>query len=205
MYQSETIGALAAAMAKFQGEVENAKKNAQNPHLKNKYADLAAVWDAVREPLSKNGLAVLQPPMPNEGAGLKIRTIVAHASGEWIASEFVMPLVKNDPQGLGSAITYARRYAMAAMLGIAQEDDDATAATQGRTAAAQKPAATAAATETQLEFIDEQVKRVGWGRPQWEAWAKKNAPGAAMRHELTKPQAEALLEHLGGLPDKEAA
>lgn len=128
MQQSESIAGLAAALVQFQGQVEGAKKTAVNPHLKNKYADLASIWEAIREPLSAAGLSVVQLPAPSDAGTLKLRTRLIHASGEWLESEIQMPLAKSDPQGYGSALTYARRYSLAAMLGIIQEDDDGEAA-----------------------------------------------------------------------------
>lgn len=128
MHQSESIAALAASLSLFQMNCDSAKKNAANPHLKNKYADLGSVWDAIRAPLGEFNLAVVQLPMPGEPGTLKLRTQLVHTSGEWIASEIVMPLGKQDPQGYGSALTYARRYALAAMLGVTQDDDDAASA-----------------------------------------------------------------------------
>ncbi len=128
---SPTIGALAAALAKAQGVMGGAKKDAINPHFRAKYADLASIWDACREPLSVSGLAVIQLTQPATG-GVTVVTILAHASGEWIRSELFMPCAKPDAQGLGSAITYARRYALAAIVGVAPEDDDAEGAVRSR-------------------------------------------------------------------------
>lgn len=136
-YQSEKIGALAAALAKAQAGFTFAAKSAEAPIIsKNKdgktyqsgkrtYADLQSVLDAVREGLASNNIAVIQAPMPCQKDGILLRTTLAHESGEWIASELELP---NDRmggvQGMGSALTYARRYALAAMVGIAQDDDD---------------------------------------------------------------------------------
>lgn len=123
MYQSEQINELAKSLAAAQAELDPAKKNAQNPHLKNRYADLAAVWEAVREVLPKFGLSIVQTMLPLDGkAG--VRTTLMHTSGQWIAGECVLPVPKQDPQGYGSAITYARRYSLSAMIGVVSEDDD---------------------------------------------------------------------------------
>lgn len=131
MQSSEQINELASALSKAQGAVENATKNAQNPHLKNKYADLAAVLAESREPLTNAGLAVVTLPSGHmaEG-GVEFVSKLIHASGQWLSTTFVMPLQKRDAQGLGSALTYARRYALSAWLGIAQEDDDGNAASK---------------------------------------------------------------------------
>ena len=127
MQHSEQINELAAALAKAQGEVEGAAKTSANPHFKSKYADLAACWDACRGPLSRNGLAIVQMPSHEEGVAT-VTTILTHSSGQWIRSEVSVKPAKPDAQGLGSAITYLRRYALMAVVGIAPEDDDGNAA-----------------------------------------------------------------------------
>jgi hypothetical protein len=126
---SPSIGALAAALAKAQGELRHAQKDRENPHFKSRYADLASVIDAVREPLSKNGLSYTQLPSSSPD-GVVLTTILLHTSGEWVTSHLTVPLTKRDAQGVGSALTYARRYALASMVGIAQEDDDGNAASK---------------------------------------------------------------------------
>ena len=123
MNKSESINEIAKAMASFQGEVENAKKTADNPYFKSKYADLAEIWDTIRPALTKNGLAIMQIPSA-EGQKVKITTLATHSSGQWIEGELEITATKGDPQAIGSAITYGRRYALAAFCGIAQEDDD---------------------------------------------------------------------------------
>ena len=139
MNKSESIAALAAALAKAQGEMENAGKNSVNPHFKSKYADLAEILNTVRPVLSKHGLAVTQFPA-FEGGTAHVETILTHASGEWMSGTCSAPVQKSDPQGVGSALTYLRRYSLAAVCGLAQEDDDANSASKPKTTA-QKPAA----------------------------------------------------------------
>jgi len=129
--QSETIGALAGALAKAQGSLNAALKDSKNPHLKNKYADLAAVWKAAREPLSDNELAVIQTTERGEG-GQYLVTTLAHSSGEWIRGELAISSEGgnkgvNPDQALGSSISYMRRYALAAIVGVIQDDDDGNA------------------------------------------------------------------------------
>jgi hypothetical protein len=123
---SEAIGELAAALAAAQGEMTAASKDATNPHFKSRYATLASVWDAIRGPLSQHGLSVSQVlESPENGVGVAVRTMLLHTSGQWIASRYVMPIGdKLTPQAIGSAITYARRYALSAIVGIAPDDDD---------------------------------------------------------------------------------
>jgi hypothetical protein len=106
-----------------------AAKTKVNPHFGSKYADLASIMDAVREPLAANGLAVSQS-VANDANGVSVTTTLLHESGETLVSEPCwLPVGKKDPQGYGSAITYARRYSLASLLGIvADEDDDGNAA-----------------------------------------------------------------------------
>lgn len=129
MKRSETIKELATALANAQGDFKVAEFDRVNPHFKNKYASLTSVMNAVREPMKKNGLSVVQVLVETE-KGFHIETTLLHASGEWLASDMPVMLAKEDMQGLGSAITYAKRYAVSAMLGVvSDEDDDANAAT----------------------------------------------------------------------------
>jgi len=136
-------GTLAAALAAAQGEMSSAKKDGTNPHFASHYATLAAVWDACREPLAKHGLAVVQTTERDDG-GLVLITSLLHSSGEAVSGR--MPVVAGkagDMQSLGSALTYARRYGLAAIVGIAPDDDDGEAAV-GRRDAAPPRKATAA-------------------------------------------------------------
>lgn len=122
------LNELAKALATAQSQMQPALLDAVNPAFRSKYATLASVWEAVRPILAKNGLCVIQRPEHHE-AGLALTTTILHVSGQSISSTLVMPVVKRDPQGFGSAITYARRYGLCAMLGVvADEDDDGNAA-----------------------------------------------------------------------------
>ena len=128
MNKSESIKELATALSKMQGEMGAAKKGAANPFFKSKYADLAEIIEVSKEPLTNNGLAFSQFPISIDSkAG--VETILMHSSGEWMSSECLLATSKQDPQAYGSAFTYARRYALQAILGIPSEDDDANAAT----------------------------------------------------------------------------
>ena len=135
--QSETIGALAAALSKAQADITGALKDSSNPFFKSKYADLAACWDACRKQLAANNLSVIQTTQVGEH-GLVLVTTLAHASGEWVRGELPVRAKDDSPQAQGSGITYARRYALAALVGLAQIDDDAEAA-QGRGKADPRP------------------------------------------------------------------
>lgn len=125
--QSDQINELAAAMAKAQGKITGALKDSANPFFKSKYADLASVWDACRGALSENGLAVVQFT-ESDDAGVFVTTTLAHSSGQWMRCRLHLTPKDGTPQGMGSAITYGRRYALAAMVGVAQIDDDGNAA-----------------------------------------------------------------------------
>ena len=127
MNHSESLSNIGAALAAFQGEVENADKNKGNPAFKSKYADLAEILNTVREPLSRHGLAIIQIPSFADGIA-HVETMLLHKSGEFIMGLCSAPVGKQDAQGVGSAITYLRRYMAAAMCGVAQEDDDGNGA-----------------------------------------------------------------------------
>ena len=125
---SNSIAKLSEALSKAQGQFEHAKKGVENTFFKSKYADLASVIDAARDPLSKNGLAVIQLPKVLSDGKVLLVTMLTHSSGEWVRSEYPISPVKQDPQNMGSALTYARRYAFSAITGIASDDDDGNAA-----------------------------------------------------------------------------
>jgi hypothetical protein len=125
MEQSTTIIEIAKALSKMQGQLKSVPKTQTNPFFKSKYADLDAIWEVCRKPLTDNGLSVVQSTY-EQGAKTFLETMILHSSGEWFKSDLDIRAQKQDPQAIGSAITYARRYAMSAMIGIsADEDDDA--------------------------------------------------------------------------------
>lgn len=130
MRMSETISELATALAKAQGAIDDAQKGSKNPHFNSRYADLAAVRAAIREPLAVNDLSYVQFARV-AGSTVEIETMLLHKTGEYMAETLAMPVGKMDAQGIGSAITYARRYSLMAMVGIAPDDDDGNAAVQG--------------------------------------------------------------------------
>src|SRR5487761_429352 len=127
MQMSEQINELAAALAKAQGEITGALKDSANPFFKSKYADLASCWDACRAALSKNGLSVTQFPT-TEATVTLLMTSLLHSSGQWMRSSLLVQPKDDTPQAMGSALTYARRYALTAIVGVAQVDDDGNAA-----------------------------------------------------------------------------
>lgn len=119
MEKSETIGKLTLALSKVQSQLRPAKENSKNPFFKSSYADLGSVWDSVRKLLADNELAIIQ--MPTDVGG--VTTILSHSSGEYLASTCYIP-AKEDAHGVGSAISYARRYALASFVGVVTGDDD---------------------------------------------------------------------------------
>lgn len=124
MQKSESIGNLAKSLALVQASLVPAKRDSVNPFFKSNYADLSAVWDSCRELLAKNGLSVIQGNSVGPNNIIIVETILVHDSGQWIQSELCLPLPKNDPQGVGSAMTYGRRYGLAAIVGIVADPDD---------------------------------------------------------------------------------
>ena len=138
MNQSESIAKLATALSIVQGKLSHAKKDSANPFFKSKYADLESVWDACRDLLAANGLSVMQFPGEYFEGSMSMTTILAHSSGEWISQQMSLPMSKVDAQGAGSALTYMRRYALAAVVGVVQADDDANAAVVSKSSSAMK-------------------------------------------------------------------
>jgi hypothetical protein len=129
MNKSESIKNIAGALVKFQASVSKVGKESSNPFFKSKYASLANILDTIQKPLSESGLAISQFPDANA-----LTTIILHAdSGEWMESSYVMPVAKqNDPQAMGSAMTYARRYALGSILNLNIDDDDDGEKAMGR-------------------------------------------------------------------------
>lgn len=125
MKKSETIIELSKAFAKMQKELEQPLKNANNPFFKSKYVPLENVVDSITKASSKHGLSFTQFPSSDENGNVTVGTMVMHESGEWIEYDPIcMKPVKNDPQAIGSAITYAKRYALSAIFGITSDKDD---------------------------------------------------------------------------------
>ena len=153
MQRSESIVDLIKALNKAQAAMETAKKGSYNPFKSAKYADLTSVWAAIRKPLTENGLCVIQIPVNDDvpvdvrgvdsdgvvhsqavvmrinGERIGLETILLHTSGEWVSERFFVPKPeKTDPQTIGSLLTYLRRYALSAIVGVCPEDDDAEGA-----------------------------------------------------------------------------
>ena len=120
---SASIEKLAEALSAAQGQMTNATKNSTNPHFKSRYADLAAVIDCSKEALAKNGLSIVQIPS-GKPPFVQVTTMLMHKTGQYITGEITLKSRSDSPQDMGSAITYAKRYALSAMLNIAADDDD---------------------------------------------------------------------------------
>lgn len=129
---NENKKAFFTALAKVQGELVGAKKDSKNPHFKNNYADLESVWSAWALVGPKNGFSVIQKisDAGEHRMGVVVETVLAHSGGHTESTRTFVPAPKGDAQGYGSAITYGRRYSLAAMVGIVQVDDDGEAARQ---------------------------------------------------------------------------
>lgn len=142
---SDSINEIASALSRAQGQIKTALHNAENPHFKSSYANLASVWDACRKALSDNNLAVTQQTsMVETGVNVHtffLTTVLMHSSGQWISGGYPIEPVQKTPQGYGSATTYARRYALMALVGVApDEEDDGHAATSNQRARDDRPA-----------------------------------------------------------------
>ena len=127
MRSSESLAKISPALVKAINAIEGVKKGADNPFFKSKYANLESVIEAAHGALEANGLAVMQGPGPMDGNCITLTTRLIHESGEWVETDFSLPAGKMDPQAAGSAITYARRYSLMAMLNMPAVDDDGEA------------------------------------------------------------------------------
>lgn len=155
MIKSETITKIAPAFLKAQKAMDAVTKDAKNPFFKSNYASLNAVMDVCKAPLNDNGILVMQPVN-----GEYVETVLIHESGEWFACQTALVVAKqNDPQALGSAISYARRYGLMSMLGLPAEDDDAESA-MSRNRPVEKEQTTEPALATVLERRDAQGHRI---------------------------------------------
>lgn len=170
---SESIAKLSAALVKANAAVRNAVRDSTNPHFRSTYASLEAVLETVKPVYAAYGLTTLQMPGFVNGSATLV-TRVLHESGEWIQFESGSPLQKNDPQGVGSAITYLRRYSLAGFAGIGQDDDDGNAASaKGSVGDAQRPPTP----RTQGNATNE-VLCPTCDSPMWDNRADKRSPKA---------------------------
>lgn len=209
---SEHINDLAAALAKAQAEIKPAAKDATNPHFKSKYAGLPAVWDACRAQLSSNGLSVAQLPIDSGEGRVGLRSMLLHSSGQYIACTYSTKLQQDNAQGVGSALTYLRRYGLAALIGVvADDDDDGNAASQRQSAGPATYAAPAGQPATNgnggVKASEKQIKMLFaiWSKNGYEGklsdWIQEAYHCAI--DDLTIKQASAAIETLQ--PKEEAA
>jgi len=167
---SNELKDLFKALSSAQGQMLAAKADSENPYFKSKYADLKSCWDTIRKPLTDNGLSIIQ--LPTEGSmSVKIITVLAHNSGQWISNCVELKPTKNDPQGVGSAMTYARRYGLMAITGIAPEDDDGNDASKKVAEPPQRKSETTnqQSTEQNPVLSEKQLKRL-WAIAKESTW-----------------------------------
>jgi len=201
---------LAAALAKAQAAMKPALKDSTNPHFKSKYADLTSVWEACRDALTKNGLSVAQVT-EFDGELTWIRTILLHSSGEMLEGRYPLRPVQNTPQGMGSAMSYARRYALAAMVGVVADDDDGQAASTGNGHAYEPPppAPTKAQTANDarnkaIEYANNSHHALGKMKTMDElnAWLGKNGPALEKLREKVPEEFTALDDKINVTADR---
>lgn len=192
---SPELNQLAAALSAAQGELRNPPKDSVNPHFKSRFADLATVRDTVKPVLTKYKLSVVQMPCEVDGVGPSLCTMLLHESGQFVRATVGLYPAKKDPQGIGSAITYARRYGLQAVLGVvADDDDDGEAATrppqqqqrQQQPAKPGPPPADPTMDRIKAAKTVEELRAVYDGIPQ-DQRAGYNAATAARKKELTPP------------------
>lgn len=181
---------LFAALAAAQAEVGNAAKNSANPHFKSRYADLAEVLNTVRPVFARHGLSIIQAT-GFSGALVSVETILAHAGGGYLSSVASCVPAKTDAQGIGSATTYLRRYGLAAMAGVAQEDDDGNSAAHNT-----PPERIVFCTDDQVAEIIEMMLHSGVDREKFLAWLGVANPAEipASRYEAAVRTLQARIE-----------
>lgn len=222
--QSENIGELAAALAKAQAAIPPVRKDktAKIPtkagsSYSYSYSDLAGIWDAIRSPLSDNGLSVVQMPGQSDG-WVSVETMLMHASGQWISSTVSARTGDTTPQAIGSAITYLRRYALGPMIGVvSDDDDDGNTASQPQAQPAQRtvyapPATVNTATgeivdpsvvsDKQYGLIKGLIKKGEWQESDWIDWAKQAGYQIETLQDLSKRQATDMIDALKAGLDK---
>lgn len=192
--QSESVAKLFAALVAAQAEMRNPPKESVNPHFKSRFADLATVIDTVKPVLTKHGLGVIQMPCEVEGVGPALTTMLIHSSGEYVRDTIALRPAKPDPQGVGAAMTYARRYGLQAVLGItADDDDDGHNAARSRQQNAPQPKKRP--TDDELRVL---LASRGWG---WVAAIKAMNVNHNEHYPLDSKPENILTDHLGDFAD----
>ena len=171
MKMSEEISALAAALSKAQSSIEDATKGTENDYFKSKYADLSAGRDTIRKPLAENELSIAQFPTtaPN---GVSVETVLMHSSGQYMSASVWVPISKMDAHGIGSGITYARRYGLMSLLCLAADDDDGNAAVEKAPAKEQAPKKDILTKEERAALATAAMESAKQGTPALTAWWK---------------------------------
>uniref|UniRef100_A0A6M3LKQ7 Putative Erf family protein n=1 Tax=viral metagenome TaxID=1070528 RepID=A0A6M3LKQ7_9ZZZZ len=194
--QSESIIEISKALNDFQAKVVVIKKDATNPFFRMKYATLDSIWSAIRKPLTESGLSVVQTLGILPETTSILETTLLHTSGEWIKGAMLLNPVKNDPQGLGAATTYARRYSLSAILGVvADEDDDANSASTPRDEKAKKAKGI---TNVQISTISTIIKEKGIKSEVGIKYIQETFKKTASK-DLTLDEADQLIEYLAGI------
>jgi hypothetical protein len=196
---SPTVGKIFEALAKAQLQMRPASKDSKNPHFKNTYASLTSCIEACR-PLLEHGIAVLQPPVSHGPDGVTVTTLLGHSSGEWVRGELYMPASKKDPQGFGSALSYARRYCLTSTVGIGADDDDAETSVRPAPVNDLTPVlAESVAWGSKATVLEETLTSAKTMGELLEAWAqvsratKDAPPGILKRLSITKDKQKAAL------------
>jgi hypothetical protein len=158
MITSESINELAGALAKAQGAMEGASKGTANPFFKSRYSDLASVMQAIRQPFAESGLCFVQGASYESGHVL-VTTRIMHASGQWIEDTLTVPVSKADAQGVGSALSYGKRYSLQALAGVPSIDDDGEAAVSRQAPAPVVTADQASILKATIEKLDVDVAK----------------------------------------------
>lgn len=204
---------IASALVKAQRGFAPALKSSSNPHFKSKYADLAACVEAVVDSLNEQGIALIQKQHPNDG-GVCVETVFVHESGEtFSAGMLTVPASKQDPQGYGSALTYARRYSLMAACGIAPEDDDGNAASRGHQPAQklahakgnERPATTAARVAAEIKEAIRADKPLTVVEKYNATWEYSDELGNAVWANLSGPEQDYVTDALNQAQQRRAA
>src|SRR6056297_748205 len=207
MLSSPEIDKLATALVEVQKEMEVAPKESDNPFFKSKYADLATIWKTAQKVLPKNGLAVIQTMEPSDGSTVNVTTRLVHKSGQWTEGTITMDPKKNDPQGIGSCVTYARRYSLSAIVGmVTDEDDDGNHASGNTSPPASQHTANTQPThdkpsEKQVKYMHVLSKQKGVTPDLAKAQLKKQFNKNSSK-ELTKSEVQQFITWLNNLQDE---
>jgi hypothetical protein len=199
MKQSASISALAKALCAAQKKLKPALKDATNPFFKSKYANFESIWEAARDPLTANGLSVVQVLSTNETGEPTLNTMLMHESGEWISGKTPLKPMKPDPQSFGSHLSYLKRYALAAMVGVvtSDEDDDANRAS-GKHDEIEKPVAPIKAiSQKQIGLLMQVCEENGWSEEGLREYLATK--GIKSRSMIPASEFNGLLDHIRGI------